>query len=74
MLCMLVEILGSNSIVARRCLARENDVTLEYLMRGAADPDVGAVAVECLTLLRSSWLLSEGPVRVKAAARPLIWS
>jgi hypothetical protein len=55
---VLVEILGGNSIVARRRFPCQGDVTLEYLMRAAADLDFGAVAVECLIVLRNSRRLS----------------
>jgi hypothetical protein len=74
MFCVLVEILGGDAIIARRRFPRERDIALEYLMRGAADPDIGAVAVECLIGLRRSRLLFERPVLVEAAARPVIWS
>jgi hypothetical protein len=73
-LCMLVEILGGNSIAARRRFACQGDVSLEYLMGAAADLDVRAAAVEGLIALRASRLLSERAVCVKAPARPLIWS
>ena len=72
-LCMLVEILGGNSIAARRRFACQGEVALEYLVGAAADLDVGAIAVECLIVLRGSWLLFERAVRVKATARP-VWS
>ena len=71
---MLIEILGSNSVAARRRFACQGDVALEYLVGAAADLDVGAVAVECLIVLRASWLLSKRAICVKATARPLIWS
>ena len=70
---MLVEILGGNSIAARRRFACQGEVALEYLVGAAADLDVGAIAVECLIVLRDSWLLFERVVRVKATARP-VWS
>ena len=54
---MLVEILGGNSIAARRRFACQGEVALEYLVGAAADLDVGAIAVECLIVLRDSWLL-----------------
>ena len=71
---VLVEILGGNPIVARRRFPCQGDVALEYLMGVAADLDVGAVALECLIILRNSRLLSEWTVSVEASARPLIWS
>jgi hypothetical protein len=43
---MLVEILGGNSIAARRRFACQGEVALEYLVGAAADLDVGAIAVE----------------------------
>ena len=73
-LCVLVEILGGNSVAARRRFACEGNVAFEYLVSAATDPDVGAVAVECLIVLRASWLLSKRTICVKATARPLIWS
>jgi hypothetical protein len=42
---VLAEILGGDSIAARRRFACE--VALEYLVKPAADLDVGSVAVEC---------------------------
>jgi hypothetical protein len=51
----------------------QGDVALEYLEGAAADLDGGAVAVECLIVLRDSRLLSKWSVCVKAAAR-LMWS
>jgi hypothetical protein len=73
-LCVLVEILGGNSVAARRRFACQGDVALEYLVGAAADLDVGAVAVERLIVLRASWLLSERATSIEATARPLIWS
>jgi hypothetical protein len=67
MLGVLVEILGGNSVAARRRFAREGDVTLEYLMRTAADLYAGAVAFEGLVSLRPPRLL-EWPVAVIAPA------
>ena len=71
---VLIEVLGGNSVAARRRFACQSDVALEYLVGAAADPYVGAVAVECLIVLRASWLLSKRAICVKATARPLIWS
>jgi hypothetical protein len=71
---MLVEILGGNAIVARHRLAGQGEVALEYLVGAAANLGVGAVAVECLIVLRASRLLSKRAVCGKATARPLIWS
>ena len=74
MLRVLIQILGGNSIAARRRFACQGEVALEYLMGAAADLDVGPVAVECLIVLRASRLLFKRAVCVKATARPLIWS
>jgi hypothetical protein len=63
---VLAEIFGSNSIVGDCGFAREGDVALEYLMGAAADLDVGAVAVECLIVLRTSRRLLEWPVAIIA--------
>jgi hypothetical protein len=71
MLGVLVKILGGYSIVGDRGFPRKANVTLEYLMRAAADLDVGPVAVEGLIVLRNSRRLLERSVCVKAAARPL---
>jgi hypothetical protein len=68
---VLVEIFGSNSIVGDCGFPREGDVTLEYLMGAAANLDVGAVAVECLIVLRNSRGLSGRSVCVKLTAGPL---
>jgi hypothetical protein len=73
-LSVLVEILGGNPIVAGCRFPCKGDVSLEYLLRRATHPDLGAVAVKGLTGLRNSWLRSERPVWVKAAARALIGS
>jgi hypothetical protein len=51
---MLVEILDGNSVAARCRFACQGNVALEYLVGAAADPNVGAVAVECLIVLRAS--------------------
>ena len=71
---MLVEILGGDSIAARRRFACQGEVALEYLVGAAADFDVGPVAVERLTVLRDSRLVSKRAICVKATARPLISS
>ena len=73
-LCVLVEIFGGNSVTARRRFACQGDVALKYLVGAAADPNVGAVTVECLIVLRAPWLLFKWAICVKATARPLIWS
>jgi hypothetical protein len=73
-LCVLVEIFGGNTIAARRRFARQGDIALEYLVGAAADFDVGAVAVECLIVLRAPRLLFKRAICVKATARPLTWS
>jgi hypothetical protein len=73
-LCVLAEIFRGNSVTARRRFACQGDVALEYLVGAAADPNVGAVAVECLIVLRASRLLFKRAVCVEATARPLIWS
>jgi hypothetical protein len=70
---VLVEILGGNSISVRRRFACQSEVALEYLVGAAADLDVGAVAVECLIVLRDSRLRFKRAVCVKATARPVIW-
>ena len=51
MLCVLVEILGGDSIAVRRRFACQGEVALEYLVSAATDLDVGSVAVECLIAL-----------------------
>ena len=71
---VLVEILGSDSITARRRFACQGEVALEYLVGAAADLDVRPVAVERMTVLRDSRLLSKRAICVKATARPPIWS
>jgi hypothetical protein len=71
---VLVQILGRNSIATGHRFPRKGDVALEYLMGAAADLDVGAVALECLIVLRASRLLSKRAISVKATARPLIGS
>ena len=48
---VLIEILGGNSIAARRRFACQSEVALEYLVSVATDLDVGSVAVECLIVL-----------------------
>jgi hypothetical protein len=68
---VLIEIFGSNPVVGGRGFPREGDVPLEYLMGATADLNVGAAAVEALIALRTSRSLLDGPVCVKAAARPL---
>jgi hypothetical protein len=73
-LCVLVEILGGNSVAAHCRFACQGNVALEYLVGAAADPNVGAVAVECLIVLRASRLLFKRAVCVEATAGPLIWS
>ena len=50
-LCVLVEILGGDSIAARRRFACQGEVALGYLVSAATDLDVGSVAVECLIAL-----------------------
>ena len=71
---VLVEILGSDSITARRRFACQGEVALEYLVGAAANLDVGPVAIECLIVLTVSGLLSKRAICIKAAARPPIWS
>jgi hypothetical protein len=73
-LSVLEKILGGNPITARRRFPCQGDISLEYLLGGATDPDLGAVAVTCLIVLRNPWLLSVRPVWIEAAARPLIGS
>ena len=74
MLRVLVQILGGNSIAARRHFACQGEVALDYLLGAAADLHVGSVAVEYLIVLRASWLLLIRAVCVKATARSLTWS
>jgi len=69
---VLVKIFRGNSIAARRRLPCEGDVTLEYLMRTAADLYVGAIAFERLVSLRPPLRLLEWPVAVIAPAPTLI--
>jgi hypothetical protein len=63
---VLVEILGGNSIAVRRRFACQGEVALENLVGAAADLDVRPVAVERLTVLRDSRLLSKRAICVKA--------
>jgi hypothetical protein len=72
MLGVLVKIFDSNSIVGDCGFPREGNVSLEYLMRGAADLDVRAVAVEGLPSLRRTLRLLDWAVAVKAAGRTLV--
>ena len=71
---VLVEILGGNSIAIRRSFACQGEVVLEDLMGAAADFDVEPVAVERLTVLRDSRLLSKRAICVKATLGPPVWS
>ena len=73
-LCVLVEILGGDSIAVRRRFACQGEVALENLVGATADLDVRPVAVERLTVLRDSRLLVKRAIGVKATARPLISS
>jgi len=50
-LCVLAEILGGDTIAARRRFACQGEVAFEYLVSAATDLDVGSVAVECLIAL-----------------------
>jgi hypothetical protein len=55
---VLVQIFGGNPVIRGRGLARQRHVTLENLMRGAADSYVGTAAIkELIALLRSLLLL-----------------
>lgn len=74
MLGVLMEIFRRYGVAADRRFPGEGDVTLEYLISTAADFEVGAIAVEGLISLRSSMLLLEWPLAVKAPTRALIWS
>jgi hypothetical protein len=66
---VLTEIFSRHAVVGGCGIARECDVALEYLMGAAADPDVRAVAIECVIALRCSRLLLDWPVTVIAAVR-----
>jgi hypothetical protein len=68
---VLIEIFRSNAVVADGGFPSKGDVTLEYLMRAAADLDVGAIAVEGLIVLRNSRRLLGRPVSVIARRRTL---
>ena len=70
-LCVLVKIFGRHRVVADRCLPRQRNIAFEDLMRGAADPDVGTIAVEGL-VSRGSALLLERPVSVVPPAWTLV--
>ena len=66
---VLIEILCRNAVAASLGFSREGGVALEYLMRVAADLNVGAIAVEGLGSLRRSLVLLVWPVAVIAARR-----
>jgi len=68
---MLIEIFRRNAVITDYGFPREGDVALKYLMGAAADLDVGAVAVECLIVLRTSLRLLKRPVSVIAPGRTL---
>jgi hypothetical protein len=59
---VLVEIFGGNPVPGGRGFPCQGDVSLEDLLGGATDPDLGAVAIKCLIGLWKSWLLSERSV------------
>jgi hypothetical protein len=74
MLGVLVQIFGGNAVSTDCGLAREPDVTDEYLLRAAPDLDIRTVAVKGLIVLRNSRLLLDRPVCAGATARSVIWS
>jgi len=51
MFSVLVEVFRGNAVAAYRRFSCERDIALEYLMRAAADPNVGAAAFERLAAL-----------------------
>jgi hypothetical protein len=68
MLCVLVETLGGDSIVARHRFPRQGEVALVYLISSAPDANAGTVTVEeVISLGRLEW-----PVTVIAPSRALI--
>ncbi len=80
---MLVEVLCRYTIAARRRLACERDISLEHLVRIAADLDARTIAVERLHPVRHArpiriiavrvvWVI--GVVRVTPASLVLSWS
>ena len=74
MLGVLIEIFRRDAIAAPLRFPREGDVSLEYLVGAAADPEVGAVAVEGLISLWGSRLLWEWPATVVPGTRRPNWS
>jgi hypothetical protein len=59
---VLVQILGGNPVTARRGFPCQSDVSFEDLLGSTTDPDIRAVAVKCLIVSRTLWLLSEWSV------------
>src|SRR5712671_2999653 len=70
MLSVLVKVLCSHSIITRRRLPSEGNVTFEDLMRGASNFDVRTVTVEGLTSVRYLLSVAIGIVIVTVT----IWS
>ena len=74
MLGMLVKVLCSNSIAARRRLPCEGNVAFEDLMRGASDFDVRTVTIEILTSVRCRLPMTIGIVTVITTIRSAVLS
>jgi hypothetical protein len=63
-LCVLIEILDGDPIVAGGRLSRQGDVAFVYLGGGAPNANAGAVAVEDLGALGTSLLALGWPISV----------
>ena len=76
MLGMLIKVLCGDSIITRRRLPSEGDVTFEDLMRGASDFDIRTVTIESLTSVRYLLSVTVGIVTVIAPilSAGLSWS
>jgi len=76
MLGMLIKVLCGDSIITRRRLPSEGDVTFEDLMRGASDFDIRTVTIEGLTSVRYLLSVTVGIVTVIAPilSAGLSWS
>jgi hypothetical protein len=73
-LCVLVIVLGGNSIVISRRFLREREVALIYLGGISSDTLARAIGAERLIVLLPSRLLMGWPVCIEATSRPLIGS
>ena len=66
MLRVLVQVLGCDSVAARRRLARQRDVSFEHLVGVAADFYVRAIAVKSLDPVRHPWAVMMRIVAIAA--------